>query len=264
MTDYEIYVFFLCAIVFTLLATLSVICITIIARLTVRLIRSGADDERILEEHRKRQAKKPNKFLKAFDYTFTGIVCFVFAIIFVGSFFVSCTEEAHTGDLSTYRVVRTGSMAYKNPQNTYLVRDNVNDHIQTFDLIRTEKMPDEMELELYDIVVYEVDEILVVHRIVGIEEPNEEHPDCRHFRLQGDAVAHADRFPVKYEQMRAIYRGVRVPFIGSFILFMQSPAGWLCMLLIVVGMIASPVLDNYIEKEKQKRLLLIEVGSSDD
>jgi hypothetical protein len=45
---------------------------------------------------------------------------------------------------------------------------------------------------------------------------------------------------------------------------MQSPAGWLCMLLIVVGMIASPVLDNYIEKEKHKRLLLIEVGSSDN
>ena len=98
---------------------------------------------------------------------------------------------------------------------------------------------------------------MIVHRIVEIEEPNEAHPDCRHFRLQGDAVDSPDRFPVLYEQMRAIYRGERTPFIGSFILFMQSPAGWLCILLIVVAMIAAPLLDKLLGDARKARLLLI-------
>jgi hypothetical protein len=111
-----------------------------------------------------------------------------------------------------------------------------------------------MDLQLYDIVVYEVDGMLIVHRIVGIEEPNASHPDCRYFRLQGDAVEAADRFPVKYEQMRAIYRGARIPFIGSFILFMQSTAGYLCIGLVIFAMIATPILEAYINHQRKKRL----------
>ena len=146
-------------------------------------------------------------------------------------------------------------MAKKNEKNTYLEKNDLNDQIQTFDLIRTEALPNEMKLELYDIVVYEVDGYLIVHRIVSIEEPNEKHPDCRYFLLQGDAVEAPDRFPVLYSQMRAIYRGFRIPFIGSFIMFMQSPAGWLCMILIVIAMIAAPMLDKMLEKARKERLL---------
>ena len=191
------------------------------------------------------------------DYAFSGIVCLVLVVVFVCSFFVSCSENADAWEMpSAYRVVRTGSMAKMHPDNTYIRENGLDDQIQTFDMIRTEKLPDEMEIELYDIVVYEVDDMLVVHRIVEIEEPNESHPDCRYFRLQGDAVESPDRFPVRYEQMRAIYRGDRTPFIGSLILFMQSPAGWLCIMLIVSAMIASPMLENLLEKEKNKRVLL--------
>ena len=65
--------------------------------------------------------------------------------------------------------------------------------------------------------------------------------------------------------MKAIYRGYRIPFIGSFVLFMQSPAGWLCMLLIVGAMIASPILDNRLQKEKDIRIALYDnEGDSDD
>lgn len=58
MTDYEIYVFLLCFIVFILLTALSVVCLYIITRLSLRLIRSGAEDENILKEHEKEQQKK--------------------------------------------------------------------------------------------------------------------------------------------------------------------------------------------------------------
>ena len=258
MTDYEIYVFFLCLIVFVLLTALSVVCLTIITRLSLRLINHGVEDERILEEHRKKQNKKSKGcFGKVVDYTISGVVCLTFIILLVGALVIRCTENSCCGMLPTYRVVKTGSMAQKNSKNEYLFENNLDDQIQTFDLIRTEKLPDEMELELYDIVVYETDGMLIVHRIVEIEEPTEQHPDCRHFRLQGDAVDAADRFPVLYEQMKAIYRGERTPYIGSFILFMQSPAGWLCTLLIIIAMIASPILDKKLETARKKRLDLL-------
>jgi hypothetical protein len=57
--------------------------------------------------------------------------------------------------------------------------------------------------------------------------------------------------------MRGIYRGERTPFIGSFILFMQSPAGWLCVLLIVAAIIATPILERILKKAKDERLALL-------
>ena len=258
MTDYEMYVFILCLIVFVLLTALSVVCLCIITRLSLRLIRGGLEDDAILKEYEKKQQhKKRIKYAKLADMLFSGVVCLLFVAMLAGSLIIRGTENTCCGRIPTYRVVLTGSMAEKNEKNLYLWQNNLNDHIQTFDLIRTEQLPAEKDLKLYDIVVYEVDNVLLVHRIVGIEEPNEDHPDCRYFLLQGDAVEAPDRFPVLYGQMRGIYRGERTPFIGSFILFMQSPAGWLCVLLIVAATIATPILDGVLQKARGERLARI-------
>lgn len=258
MSDYQIYTFLLCVIVFIMTASLSIYCTVTIARMTLRTIRGGLDDTRILEEHEKHKSKKQAaKWIKIADYAFSGVVCLVLLSMLTGAFVIRCTDNVYAGQIPTYRVVQTGSMAKKHEKNTYLTENGLDNQIQTFDLIRTEKLPDEMDLQLYDIVVYEVDDMLIVHRIVEIEEPNEYHPDCRHFRMQGDAVESPDRFPVLYSQMRAIYRDVRIPYIGSFILFMQSPAGWLCTMFVLLALIAMPILDNKVQKATKERLLLI-------
>ena len=92
---------------------------------------------------------------------------------------------------------------------------------------------------------------------MNIEEPNEKHPQTRFFLTQGDAVEFHDTFPVLYSEMRGIYQGERAPFIGSFFMFMQSPAGYLCILLILFAMVATPITERKIKKEKQKRYELI-------
>ena len=258
MTQYETYIFFLCLIVFILLTTLSVVCITIIATLSLRLIRSGYDDDRIKADHAKKRLLEPNRFSGIVNHVFTFTICLIFTGMFLVSLWVQGNPDAPTGNIPVFRVVQTGSMAKKNEKNTYLDENGIDNQIQTFDLIKVEALPDEMDLELYDIVVYEVDDMLIVHRIVEIIEPNASHPDCRHFRLQGDAIEQPDRFPVTYDQMRGIYRGTRIPYIGSFILFMQSPAGWLCMLLIIIASIATPIIDKVISYERLNRLWLID------
>ena len=57
--------------------------------------------------------------------------------------------------------------------------------------------------------------------------------------------------------MRAIYKNQKVPFIGSFIMFIQSPAGWICIILILIGVIGTPILDKKLLKFRHERYLLI-------
>ena len=258
MTQYETYIFLLCLIVFIMLTTLSVACIIIITSLTLRLIRSGEEDDWLRSNPAKKRLLEPNKFFDIVNHVISLLMCLIFIGMFATSLWVQSKENGQVGDIPVYRVVQTGSMAKKNEKNDYLFENGLDDQIQIFDLIAVEKLPDEMELELYDIVVYEVDDMLIVHRIVEIQEPNESHPDCRYFRLQGDATEAPDRFPVTYEQMRGVYRGKRVAYIGSFILFMQSPAGWLCILLTVVAAIAAPLVDKKLNDARLYRLWLID------
>ena len=144
-------------------------------------------------------------------------------------------------------------MSEVNEKNSYLNDLGLTDQFDIFDLIITHDMPAEEDLELYDIVVYEADGILIIHRIIGIEAPNEKHPNEYYFATQGDAVPNADRYPVLYSQMKGIYRGERIPFVGSFILFMQSPAGWLCMLFVLGVTIIIPIVEYKLKREKARR-----------
>ena len=96
-----------------------------------------------------------------------------------------------------------------------------------------------------------------MHRIVGIEEPNESHPNERYFLLQGDAVHYPDSFPVRYSQMKSIYKGKRIPNVGSFVFFMQSPAGIICLILIIASMILMPIADGIISKKEYERVVVL-------
>ena len=258
MTSFEIYSLILCIIVFALLTGLGIFTITVIYKLTVRLIRCGEQDKAIIKEFS--DQKKKSRLSRAIDSIILLVLCLFIGLMFGSSLYINCTQNTYFEDVPTYRVVKTNSMSEKNKKNTYLFDNNLNDQIQTFDLIAMYKLPAEKDLKLYDIVIYEVDGLLIVHRIVGIEEPNEQHPNERHFKLQGDAVDAPDRFPVLYSQMRGIYRGEKVPFVGSFVLFMQSPAGWLCIMLVAGAIIASPILDKKLLNARKTRYALIAIN----
>ncbi len=257
MTSYQKYTLVLCFIVFTMLVLVFSLVIAIIYKQRTKIIRLGADDKEIFEEYERQKGKKPNKLLKALDYIITLTFGLLFIIAFLLSTFMSCTQDNYTNNIPSYLVVKTDSMAKKNEKNTYLYQNGLNEQFSAMDLIVTYKLPDEKDLKLYDIVVYEIDGVLVIHRIIGIEEPNEQHPEERYFLLRGDSNEASDRFPVKYSQMKAIYRGEHIRFIGSFVLFMQSPAGWICIILIIITMIIIPILEKLLEKERQSRIDLM-------
>ena len=227
-----------------------IVCVIVaLTKMSLKLIRHGAEDEQIIKEKQKKNKKNGNLF----DMLISVLFCVVFACAFLFSAYVSVSGNVYFDNIPTIKVVNSSSMSKKHEKNEYLFKNNLNDQFDTFDVVLTYKIPDEFELKLYDIVVYEMEDILVIHRIVEIEEPNAEHPNERWFRTQGDNVETADRFPVHYSQMRAIYRGEKIPFVGSFISFMQSPAGWLCMILMLAATIATPIIDKKLEKARWAR-----------
>lgn len=262
MTGYDLYILFLCLIVFTLLTALFSVMLSYIIRMTVKTIKHGLEDERITIEYKK--AKKSNPVWDIVIKIVTTIMLVIIFLAFCFSVYVQFCNNRVTGNVPVPKVVLSDSMSYKNKANTYLRENQLDNQFETFDLIFVEKLPDEFELELFDIVVYEHRDDLIIHRIVGIEEPNEEHPDNRHFLLQGDASQFSDEYPVLYEQMRAIYKGKHIKFVGSFFAFMQSPAGYLCILLIIFAVIATPIAEKKLLQAKMQRLAEIGVIEGDE
>lgn len=261
MTALEKYSFILCMIVYVVLAVFFTVLIVYLLRLTVRLIRHGAEDEKILAEYEKQRRGKAKKKNSVIEKFFTVIVYLAMFCMFAFAVYTQYTANNVTTSVPTCRVVLSGSMSNKYEKNEYLFKNNLNDQFNQFDLIITRQLPKEEDLKLYDIVVYEKDGVLLVHRIIGIEEPNEKHPNERYFRLQGDNVHVPDKYPVKYSQMKAIYRGERVPYVGSFIAFLQSPAGYMCFILVFLSVIFVPLLDKKVAKEKAKRLAILLAGA---
>ena len=253
MTDYEIYIFILCFIVFAMFTIVFTFMIKEIAKMRLKLIRHGLEDEEIKNEYHRN--KRKGCAGTVLGKIVSLLLCLALCAAFVFSAYMNLTEEKAPNGIPSLKVVMSDSMAKKNEKNTYLFENGLNDQLQTFDIIVTHHLPAEEDLELYDIVVYKQDDLFVIHRIVGIEKPNEQHPNAWHFLLQGDAVETPDRFPVLYE-------GERVPFVGSFVLFMQSPAGWLCILLVLFAMIATPIVEKKLISEINQRIAVMKEEDS--
>lgn len=255
MTGYDLYVFLICFVTFVSIFTLLSAMLVIIVMQEIRAIENGLVDKRIASEYMKGMNKK--SFFSGV-YQKVILVVVIIAVAFLGwTLYVKLQTPKVEGDMAVPRVVLSDSMSYKRSSNTYLEENDLNDQFDTFDLIFTHELPGEFELELYDVVVYEIEGEMVIHRIIGIEEPNEKHPEHRLFQLRGDAVKYSDEFAVEYSQMMSIYKGEKIPFVGSIIHFMQSPAGYLCILLLVVGFIASPMIEKILWQRKIKRLTKI-------
>lgn len=259
MKPFEIYVFFVCLIVFVLLTAFSAMTLTTIYKYYRKLVELGAEDKAITEEHLNRK-KKSTRVMKVIDVVVSLLLTAVILASFSFSVYLKTTDDKTPNGVPSLKVVQSGSMSEIHEVNTHLIEDNVTNQLQVFDLIVVRHIPDEFDLELYDIVMYENDDgKLVIHRIVEIDEPNAKHPDERYFVLQGDANRYPDKIPVYYSQMRGIYTGERIPFIGSFIMFLQSPAGWLCIALVIIGSIISPMMQRSLLDHVNARLVKIGV-----
>lgn len=261
MTSYELYIFTLCLVVFIMMAGVFSVLITLLVRAQIKLIRCGQEDDNIIKESGK---VKKGCVCPIIEKILSVCIALILFVTMGLSIYINVNESFLGQAVPTLKVVSSSSMAFKRETNKYLFENDLNDQIQMFDIIRVYPVPAEDELAVYDIVVYEINGEDVVHRIVGIEEVNAKHPNDRWFLLQGDAVNSPDTFPVLYSQIKAIYEGERLPNVGSFVLFMQSPSGWLCVILIFAYLIGEPIITRILRKEQEKRYAVICENCSDE
>lgn len=246
---FNTYSLIICIVVLAIFVPLAVYVIASMTKQTVRMIEYGHEDESV-----KKYFNTPQKRCCLLNGLFRAVLLVVTVLLMAFSVCCVAFHDTYSDVVPLPKVVVTNSMATKNKKNTYLTENGLDNQLQVFDLIFIKKAPKEEDLKLYDVAVYEVDGVHIVHRIVEIREATATSP--RIYIFQGDAVSAPDR-PVTYEQIKGIYTGTKVPFIGSFIMFMQSSAGYLCALLIIIGLIAAPLVDRKIERVGEKRYLLL-------
>lgn len=89
------------------------------------------------------------------------------------------------------------------------------------------------QLEKGDIVTFQASEDkLVTHRIIGVNTSGEHVM----YETKGDNNKKADMEPALAENVKAIYKGFTIPYVGYFVNFAQSKGGS-SLLLIIPGLL---------------------------
>ncbi len=123
-------------------------------------------------------------------------------------------------------------------------------HIEVGDLILVGRA-EPQELQVGDVIAFTEGKIIVTHRIIGVETGE---GGTLLFRTQGDANNSPDVEPVPEENIVGICRG-RIPRVGDFALFLQTPLGMLLFVGIpVLGFIGYDVIrrQRYANEERKQ------------
>ncbi len=252
--SFDIYMFVVSFIVMIALVVFFLIMIKSIITMKQKMIVAGLLDDEIKEEYI--HEKKANKSTsKATSIIFGLVVPLLVSVALLGlTVFALVIKLSETTSVSVPKVVYTGSMASKNEKNKYLETNDLNDQIKRYDLIFLSPMPEQEDIKLYDVVAYQAsDGTLIIHRIIKIEEVDGQTM----YTFRGDSNESSDLLRVSYSQMKGIYKGNRVPFVGSIIVFFQSPAGWICMLLMVLVLIVLSIVEYKFSKLINDRYLVL-------
>lgn len=124
------------------------------------------------------------------------------------------------------------------------------DHIEIGDLIFVDKADPEA-LEVGDVIAYMEGGVVITHRIVKIQTA----ADGRLlFTTKGDANNAEDLLPVPEDELVGIYKG-RIPKVGDFAMFLQTPLGMILFIGIpVLAFILYDIIrrQRYAARESQK------------
>lgn len=125
---------------------------------------------------------------------------------------------------NAYIVIASGSMEERNSANTYLDTYDLNNQINTYDMIEITRYENQSQVKLYDVVAFKnKNNVTIVHRIIEIRSDGT-------YVTRGDSNAVSDTNSqyegyLKYENIIGKYTSNRIPMVGLFVIFLQSNAG---------------------------------------
>ncbi len=151
--------------------------------------------------------------------------------------------------------VASPSMSQKHTANTYLA--DINNQINTYDMIVLEKVDSVNDVKLYDVVAYVNDEgINIIHRVVGFADS----PSGRRLVTRGDYNASDDTYRPDSADLLGRYTDVRVPYLGIFVMFLQSYSGILTVAAIIYCLIMIESVGDRIARAREERLTFLEAA----
>lgn len=210
------------------------------------------------DEIRKNKKKKEHKIWKYVRNVLSAVLLGGVLGLAI-TLFVTTTVKESINVIGTAPIsILSGSMSEKNHLNEYLFKNDLNDQFNEGDLILLDKLPEQDDLELYDVVGYfNSDGELVVHRIIGggyYDEQNVFHyvdnlDDAENYIMRGDANNNSDSTYITYNDMYGIYDGYKIPYCGFVTQYLQSGFG-IVSLCGIAGIIFS--YDYYVDKYNKK------------
>lgn len=214
-------------------------------------INLGSYDARLVFERHEKEIKSKNKkhiFLRKFINITSNLLILIIGIMFL----IGVVDSfVNVSNIKTF-AVPTGSMSYKNEENTYLVENDLNNQIQINDLVFVKKINSLDDLKLYDIICYKDDtrKINIIHRVIEINED--------YVKTKGDANSEIDLKNIYFDDIIGKYIDVRVPYIGGFVLFTSSNYGLLTFTSVLLALLTYAISRNKVDGVEEKRLQYID------
>lgn len=225
----------------------------------IKDIKEGKEDinliENAIEDEKKKNKKTTKAFTiagKVFGWSLLGVIIVGFSFALYSRF---TSNNMVLGD-SSYIVIASGSMAEKNPKNTYLETYDLDNQIQTYDIIEIKRYANQNDVKLYDVVAFKnKNNVTIVHRIVEIK------PDGTYL-TRGDSNEISDMNNqyngyLKYEDIIGKYTDNNIPLLGIFVVFLQSNSGIITVVSIVYCMLMFDYFKNKYENSIYERTKLL-------
>lgn len=206
----------------------------------VKSLQEGELDKKLIEDEIKRERKK--KSYKVFRIVNTALSYSLVAILTVSVAFGIIAKFNNGLEFGNYGnvAISSGSMSKKNENNSYLFENNLNNQIQTYDLITIKKIEKKEDLKLFDIICFKADNNKkIVHRIIEITDEG--------YVTKGDANKTSDynnlyKGYLKFDRIIGKYINQKVGGIGLIVIFLQSPSGILTLASLIYCLL---VFDRY-------------------
>lgn len=184
-----------------------------------------------------------SKIKSALFYTLLTLLIPVFIFAMISKF----NNDVVMFGGKSLMVVASGSMSQRHEDNTYLESEQLYNQFDTYDIIILKKVEKSSDLKLYDVIAFVNDEgINVIHRIKGFKGSS--------YVTRGDSNNADDKYNPTFEDVIGVYTDEKIPLVGVFVLFFQSPSGVVTVAALIFCLVMMDKQNKKLREVQSERL----------
>ena len=253
MNQYELIATIVTAVGVVSFATIFTVLYRIYANSAVAEYESGKCDVDLIEETILYNAQNKSHYRRVLRRVKQVLLC-VFVALLIPLLCISLYSKITSGIAMINGhgmiAVASGSMSEKNAANPYLQQNGLDNQFDTYDMIFLEKVDSAADLQLYDVIAYVNDEgINVIHRIVGFQG--------NAYITRGDSNNADDQYKPTFDDVLGRYTDRRVPYVGIFVMFLQSYSGIVTVLAVIYCLFMIEGVGNKLFDAREARLSIL-------